>query len=375
MTLVLVVAVVNTNNVAESRSHMSKQIKIQPRQQAPGIVSAIKKSTIPSVSIVKTTTQLKLKDYLGDWKARLGIGRMNYSISPGIYTVGSPTADSPVLVTANYKLTFNALRKELGQLDVWIMVIDTKGINVWCAAGKGTFGTDEIVNRIKMTQLHQLVNHKQIIVPQLGAPGIAAHLVKKETGFSVVYGPVRANDITYFLDNNQTALPSMRMVKFTTYDRLVLTPVELVNALKLTLIVLGILFILNQWVQNPFRGFDIVVYLGAIISGCVVTPLLLPVIPGPAFSWKGWLTGCAWYLLITYKTQWTGTLDFSFLRSISYFLLITGISAYYAMNFTGSSTYTSLSGVQKEMKIALPIIIISITLGCICIFIDSLIML
>lgn len=347
---------------------MSKQIPIQPRQKAPAILNAVKKVNIP---VTRTTSNLTIKDQIGNIKVRLGIGRMNYSIAPGIYSLGSPTPDSPVLVTANYKLTFDTLRKELIQLDLWILVLDTKGINVWCAAGKGTFGTDELIKRIRLTYLDQLVNHRKIILPQLGAPGIAGHIVKKETGFNVIYGPVRASDIPYFIRHDNYALPSMRTVRFTMYDRLILTPVEVMNALKLTLMILGVLFLMNQWLPRPFDGIDILVYISAIISGCVMTPLLLPFIPGPAFSWKGWLTGCIWFLLFTYLTKQNVELHYSLLRSISYFLLITGISAYYAMNFTGSSTYTSLSGVQKEMKIALPLIVISISFGIICILVDS----
>ena len=73
---------------------------------------------------------------------------MNYTVNPGLCRVGNPDDASPALVTANYKMSFDRLRKELSGLDAWIMVLDTKGINVWCAAGKGTFGTEEAVRKI-----------------------------------------------------------------------------------------------------------------------------------------------------------------------------------------------------------------------------------
>jgi len=66
--------------------------------------------------------------------------RMSYAISPGLYAVGNPTKESDVFVSANYKLSFDVLRRELKGFNAWILVLDTKGINVWCAAGKGTFG-------------------------------------------------------------------------------------------------------------------------------------------------------------------------------------------------------------------------------------------
>jgi len=137
--------------------------------------------------ILRVPTKLRLADWLGALKVRCGFGRMKYTVEPGLYGVGNPDGDSVVLVSANYKLSFDALRKELRGLDAWIMVLDTKGVNVWCAAGKGTFGTDEIIRRIKKIRLEEIVNHKRLIVPQLGAPGVAAHHVRKRCGFSVTY--------------------------------------------------------------------------------------------------------------------------------------------------------------------------------------------
>lgn len=48
----------------------------------------------------------------------------------------------------------------------YILVLDTKGINVWCAAGGGYFSTDELVNRIETTHLPEVVKHYVLILPQ-----------------------------------------------------------------------------------------------------------------------------------------------------------------------------------------------------------------
>ena len=151
-------------------------------------------SIIPSVQ-----TSLNLKDILGAWKARWGINRNNYKITPGIYKIGKPDNHSLVFVSSNYKLTFDTVRKNLSGLDCWLLLLDTKGVNVWCAAGKGTFGTCELVNRIEETGLKEIVKHRKLILPQLGAPGISAHEVYKRSEFSVIYGPVRADDIKNFI--------------------------------------------------------------------------------------------------------------------------------------------------------------------------------
>jgi len=59
------------------------------------------------------------------------------------------------------------------------------------------------------------------------------------------------------------------------------------------------------------------------------------------------------------------------LLAIGYLLVLPSVSAYLAMNFTGSSTYTSFSGVIKEMKIAVPLIAISLIVGIVLLLINS----
>jgi len=311
--------------------------------------------------IKKVSTELTFRDNLGAWKVRWGIGRTNYRVDPGIYAVGDPDENSPVLISANYKLTFDTLRKNLTGLDCWLLILDTKGVNVWCASGKGTFGTDELVKRIKAVGLSDIVKHRKLILPQLGASGVCAHEVTKRTGFSVIFGPVRASDIRAFIADGYKATKEMRTVKFTLRDRTVLTPVELVLALERSLLIFGFLFFVNLFVAEPFDLHDVAAYLGAIFFGTVVTPILLPFIPGRPFAWKGWLTGLCWTVFILWIFEWF-TKD-NWLIAIGYLLLLPSVSAYLTMRFTGSSTYTSPSGVTKEMKVALPFIVAMSIIG------------
>ncbi|MDR3600248.1 MAG: mercury methylation corrinoid protein HgcA [Desulfosporosinus sp.] len=323
------------------------------------------------LKIIQTSTQLTFSDIFGSWKARWGINRMNFKVEPGLYSVGNPGSSSPVLVTANYKMSFDSLRKELNELDAWILVLDTKGINVWCAAGKGTFGTKELINRIAIVQLEKVVSHKTIIIPQLGAPGISAHEVSKFSGFKVLYGPVKAKDVKEFIKAGMKASAEMRTVRFSIYDRLVLTPVDLVGTFRFSLMIFGILFLLNLLGFGPFGFVDFYAYMGAVLAGCVLTPVLLPWIPGRAFAWKGWLVGLIWAAFVNVFNGWTAVPLYSVLRALGYLLVLPSVSAYYAMNFTGSSTFTSFSGVLKEMRIAVPAIVISIFLGIVLILVNS----
>jgi len=280
---------------------------------------------------------------------------MSYAVEPGLYAVGEPGRDSPVLVSANYKLTFDTLRKNLGGLDCWLLILDTKGINVWCAAGKGTFGTDELVRRIETSGLSDYVSHKKLLLPQLGATGVSAQEVARRSGYYVDYGPVRATDIKDYIAAGYKATKEMRTVRFDLWDRLVLAPMEIRPALKYSAPVFGAMLLANRFAANPFGKADFAANAGAILAGTVLTPVLLPYVPGKAFSLKGWLLGlgCTVGILGIAGKLKKG----SRLMSAGSLLLYPAISSFLAMNFTGASTYTSPSGVNKEMKRALPFIV------------------
>jgi acetyl-CoA decarbonylase/synthase complex subunit gamma len=298
---------------------------------------------------------------------------MHYTIEPGLYALGEPGEKSPVLVTANYKLSFDKLRKELPGRNLWILVLDTKGINVWCSAGKGTFGTMELVNRIASSGLPQIVSHRELILPQLAGPGVAAHQVKQLSGFKVIYGPIRSKDLPAFLDNGFKATAEMRLKTFTTWERIVLIPIELVEALKAGVIIILGLFLLSflgrlggGWANALSHGlFSALAILTAILAGAVLTPMLLPWLPGRAFSLKGLCLGLLAAVVLT-ASRWGDWITIAGrLEIIAWFLLIPALSAYLAMNFTGASTYTSLSGVRKEMRWALPLQISAAIVGLI----------
>jgi acetyl-CoA decarbonylase/synthase complex subunit gamma len=288
--------------------------------------------------------------------------RMRYQVSPGLYAFNDPGPDAPVLVTANYRLSVNTVRAAMGAKKAWILVADTKGINVWCAAGKGTFCTKEIVKQINRFDLGSRVSHKTLILPQLGASGVAAHKLRKESGFSVNYGPVRATDIPAYLDNNMTATPAMRAVTFPLSDRLKIVPMELVPAtghiLKFLLAIAVLSGITRTGIlyQQALSGIApfVLMALAAVIAGAVATPLLLPLLPFRAFTLKGAFAGAiaATALIVA----WPPIRHDPFLLAFA-LVSIPGFSSLLGFLFTGSTTYTSPSGVKKELKTAWPLYI------------------
>ncbi|MBI4187591.1 MAG: carbon monoxide dehydrogenase [Chloroflexi bacterium] len=294
----------------------------------------------PATSVI--TFRNRWDHFLARWR----INRSGHRTEPGLYSLGNPTADSPVFVTANYTLSFDAVRSALQGIDGYILVLDTNGINVWCAAGKGTFGTGELVNRIGVTHLDGVVRHRKLLLPQLGAAGVAAHEVRKRSGFKVEYGPVRAADLPEYLKTGQ-ATPEMRRVRFDLADRIILIPVELMGVL---LPMLGLAVVLYFLAGGLWASLGVV---SAILAGVVLFPILLPWLPTRDFSAKGFILGgvvaLILFLVRTALRETDAALWWQVGNGLSYILVWSPVTAFVALNFTGSTTFTSKSGVQREM--------------------------
>jgi len=312
----------------------------------------------PAGTVYRISSDWSRQDTWGMIKSRISGFRMSYTVAPGLYAVGEPTADSDVLVTANYKLTFDIVRRALKGLNAWLLVLDTKSINVWCAAGKGTFGTDELVNRIAAVKLDAVVSHRRLILPQLGAVGVNAAAVQKKTGFRISFGPVEARDITAYIQAGYKKTKDMATMRFPMLDRLILTPMEINPAMKKfpwiaggILLVFGLqpsgILFSEAWANGlPFLALALV----SVLAGALITPALLPFVPSRSFAIKGWIVGvCCLYL----STLYIGV-QHPLLLAAAY-LLFPALSSYIALQFTGATTFTGMSGVKKELRIGVPL--------------------
>ncbi len=332
-------------------------IRREPPYWSAGTVST------PGGSVFRVAADWTQADTWGMIKSRLGAFRMNYSVPPGLYAVGDPTKESDVFVSANYKLSFDVLRRELKGLNAWILVLDTKSINVWCAAGKGTFGSDELILRIATTKLDAVVSHRRLIVPQLGAVGVSAAEVQKKTGFRVSFGPVQAKDIPAYVSAGYKKTPEMSTIRFSLLDRMVLTPMEINPAMKkFPWLAAGILLLFGLEPQGilfkqalsgglPFLLLSLI----SVLAGAFVTPVLLPFIPFRSFAVKGWIVGLASVFLAQQLLHLPKQGDT--IGMVVSYLFFPAMSSYIALQFTGSTTFTGMSGVKKELKIGIPVYI------------------
>jgi 2-polyprenyl-3-methyl-5-hydroxy-6-metoxy-1,4-benzoquinol methylase len=149
-------------------------------------------------------------------------------VRTGLYAVGHPDADSPVLVTGNFDLTVRRLVQAIdGKVNVWLLVADSAGINVWCAAGGGYFTAEKVIAAVKSSHLSEVVNHHALILPQLCANGVDGWRIRKETGWGVHWGPVRAADVPTYLAGKRKKPDEMRWVTFPLKDRLEMVTVTM----------------------------------------------------------------------------------------------------------------------------------------------------
>jgi hypothetical protein len=334
-------------------------------------------TTAEGQQVPQLSSELTWRDTLKRWSLRWGVARHDSSVAPGLYRIGTPTPSSPVIVTCNYRMTVDLVRGDLDGVDAWLLVLETYGINVWCAAGKKTFGTDELVRRIFATHLADYVDHETIILPQLGAVGVAAHRVRQLTGYRVMWGPVRSADLRAFLAGDSKATPEMRAVTFTLPERMALSPMEVVPSLRYALWAVPVLVVLAVLGASiGLRAFApsaallalfpaVVLFALAVLGGAVVVPLLLPWLPGRAFTVKGAAAGALVALVMLVALL--GMVGM--LGPWAWAAALLGVSAaasYIGVNFTGSTPYTSPSGVEAELRRAIPLEVAGLAIALVC---------
>jgi len=158
-------------------------------------------------------------DFLSD-AIQTGLGLLPFPVKTGLIRVGQPDRQSPVLVTGNFGLTVRRVLRALRGLDAYLLVTNSRGINVWCAASGGHFTSNGVISVVKTSGIGNLVEHRRLVLPQLSATGVERSVVEEKTGWRVVFGPVYAEDIPAYLANHYRKTDRMRTVRFDLGQRL-----------------------------------------------------------------------------------------------------------------------------------------------------------
>jgi acetyl-CoA decarbonylase/synthase complex subunit gamma len=89
------------------------------------------------------------------------------TMDQGIYDINNPTADSPVIITTNFALTYFVVAAEVeaSRVPTWLLIMDTEGMSVLTAWSAGKFVADAMAPFVKKSAIAEKVNHKKIIIP------------------------------------------------------------------------------------------------------------------------------------------------------------------------------------------------------------------
>lgn len=300
--------------------------------------------------VSRLSSQLNTADKIGTLKVRLGINRYDYKVPSGVYAIGNPVMGAPMFVTCNYKLTVDLIRSSLDGYDCFLLILDTDGINVWCAAGKGSFSSRELIYQLHKYQVKKRLGVGSVYLPQLGASSMEPHLVRQYTGIKVHYGPVDGRDLPVFIDKGFKATKEMRTVTFDLKERMILTPLEMILYFKYAVVFMGfslflslISFLLGNEVSMALLVSSAQISLSGLVLSTIIFPLMLPIMPFKSFSYNGYLLGLILLIPIFYKPLFP-LISLNIAMAIGMMVMM----GYITFNFTGTTPFTSQSGVELE---------------------------
>ncbi|MFQ5889709.1 MAG: HgcAB-like fusion protein [Gemmatimonadota bacterium] len=273
----------------------------------------------------------------------------------GIITIGDPGPTSPVFLTCNFWLTVERLKRALQGIDAYLLVANSRGVNVWCAATGGLLTNHDVVSVLKTSGIEDLVDHRQVILPQLAATGIEGRVIHRKTRWKVVWGPVEARSIPAFLDAGLVKSPEMRTVTFARRQRL-----EMAVAWAFPLSLLGV-------VALPFWRQGVLPLVALVWGISLVMFLSFPLYQGrlrrtgksvgfvffdfgeqgaPLLLWGLFMVGLVGYLLLVGELSWSPAFRWG-LGSLVVVLIL-------SLDLTGSTpVFKSGLHADRRLRIAL----------------------
>jgi len=269
-------------------------------------------------------------------------------IEPGIYRSGNPSPESPVIVTANYEYTYIKVMRDLQGIDAWVLCVDSRGINVWCAARGNDFGNKQLIEAVENSGIAILVSHKKLILPQLCAGGVSQPSLPKTFPFKITYGPVWSKDLLEYLRTNPKEKPEhMRVVKFNFKRRMEAAITHTTFLLRYFVLIPTIICLILASLMQSHLLFQIIGIFWMLmwIIGISI-PLLMPLTNFTRlFSLKGIIFGIPGAILLGLLT--ISSLGFPFLIPAA-MLFIFWLIFFTTMSFSGYTMETSPREIAME---------------------------
>ena len=163
---------------------------------------------IASMLVAKYAGIVVLSDFRGDSLFPLLLERLNIFTDPqrpmtvtqGIYEIGTPDENSPVLVTTNFSLTYFIVGGEIeaSRVPSWLLIMDTEGLSVMTAWAAGKFSGDMVGMFVKKCGITDKIAHKKVIIPGYAA-AISGEMEEELPDWEVIIGPRDASLIPKFL--------------------------------------------------------------------------------------------------------------------------------------------------------------------------------
>lgn len=122
------------------------------------------------------------------------------TVTEGIFEIGNPDENSPVLVTTNFALTYFIVSGEIeaSKVPAWLLIKDSEGLSVLTAWAAGKFGGDDVGAFVKKSGIADKVKHTELIIPGYAA-AIAGDVEEELPGWTVTVGPREAAHLAGFL--------------------------------------------------------------------------------------------------------------------------------------------------------------------------------
>ncbi len=168
----------------------------------------MKEAVIASIFVAKYGGIIVLSDFQGESLFPLLVARLNIYTDPqrplatkeGIYEIGSPNENSPVLITSNFSLTYFIVSGEIetSRVPSWLLVKDTEGLSVVTAWAAGKFVADAIAPFVKKSGIADKVKHHKLVIPGAAAAE-SGGLEEELPGWEIQVGPREGSNIPAYL--------------------------------------------------------------------------------------------------------------------------------------------------------------------------------